>query len=136
MNDEDKLKSYLLNEAKELLNQFESIYPISYAITCSGECKPIMIYLEDEHPDPIYMIKELEKGLASGLRNGDYRSIGIAIDVLITPTDKTEKIDGIEIRLYADGKKTNFYLPYLRQDSLVKFLHEDSYSLEGNIQLE
>jgi hypothetical protein len=126
----EKIQENIILQAKHYLSEFESFYPFACVIDNRNNIKPVSAYLENDSPDVEEVLSELILGLKKGIEKKEYKAVGIALDVSVTPPHKKDTLDAIEIRVWDNGSKVNIYVPYFREtNGDISFI--DSYREEG-----
>ncbi|HEY0611782.1 MAG TPA: hypothetical protein VGD35_19050 [Chitinophaga sp.] len=116
------IRENIILQAENFLNEAGEFYPFGAVIDTKGDLKPVGIYFGEEHPDAGEVIDRLGVALYEGLERGDYKIVGMGIDIYL-PGRGEKKRSAIEIRIMdINGLIAKFWLPYqLNQFNKVEF---------------
>ena len=128
----EKLKNYIIEQAKFFLAQAGEFYPFGAVIGSNGSVIPLGVQLEDDHPQSQVVIEILENAVIKKLRNKEAKLAGIGTDVFYKPVGSNERKSSIQIRiLRSDGESTDCYLPYRKEGEEI--VYEDALSEKGTL---
>jgi len=116
------IRENIILQAENFLNEAGEFYPFGAVIDTKGDLKPVGIYFGEEYPDAGEVIDKLGIALYEGLEKGNYKIVGMGIDVYL-PGEEDKKRTAIEIRIMdIKGLIAKFWLPYqLNQFNKVEF---------------
>jgi hypothetical protein len=118
-----ELRENITLQARHFLNEAREFYPFGAVINVNYLVKPVGIYFGQEHPESNDVINKLGSALYEGLQKGDYKIVGMGIDIYLPKTDDKETQSAIEIRIMnIDGLIAKYWLPYyFNQSKKVEF---------------
>lgn len=109
-------------QAEMFLKEFGEFFPFATAIGLNNEVIPISIYSEDEKPESITVINELEKAIMYFENKKRYKIVGICTDVLFKLDDNHMKTDALELRIDGVGlNRINIYITYKIENNHIEF---------------
>lgn len=116
------IRENIILQVTVFLNEAGEFYPFGAVIDAKGELKPVGISFGQEFPDSSDVIDKLGHALYEGLERGDYKIVGMGIDIYL-PTENGDKKTAIEIRIMnLSGLIAKFWLPYqFSQSGKVEF---------------
>lgn len=118
----EAIRENIILQANSFLNEAGEFYPFGAVINTKGEMKPVGVYFGQEYPDATDVIDRLGLALYEGLENGNYKIVGMGIDIYL-PAENEEKRTAIEVRIMSiNGLIAKFWLPYqFNQSNKVVF---------------
>jgi hypothetical protein len=103
----------LLPTALEFLASRREFYPFGGALDGNGRFAFAEAPPEVEAPSAQQVLDAVYEKLRSGAGRGDYRAVGVAADVRVTPPGKTEATDALFLEIeHASGICLHIYYPY------------------------
>lgn len=120
-----ELRENIILQAKHFLNEVGEFYPFGAIMDVNNRVKPVGIYFDQEHPASSDVINKLGRALYEGLQKGDYKIVGMGIDIYLPEGDDKDKVSAIEIRIMnIDGLIAKYWLPYCFDQSAKVELKE------------
>lgn len=117
--DNSNIKNNIVAQAKYYLEQANEFYPFGAVINKNHELKPVSVYFEDDTPNAIDVLNKLENALREGIKNGEYISAGIGVDVYVKIDQ--EKREALEIRFFEEDKIVKSYFLYFKKQGQYYF---------------
>lgn len=108
----DSIRQLVIDQATAFLKDAGEFYPFGVAIDKNDELRPVGIYIDDEQPESGTVIDRLGEALWKGIEQGDYRMVGMGIDVYLPDDSPAGKTSAIEIRVLNEDLFIRYYLPY------------------------
>jgi hypothetical protein len=113
--DLDRLLSFCLPFAQEMLKKRDEFYPFAATVLINGELNPLAINSGEEHPSAKKMIDELTGVLKHNSAKGELQAAAICYDGRVT-VQSDEKKDAITVFLeHSNGESVTIYLPYSKK---------------------
>ena len=127
----EKLRDVIINQAKYFLANAGEFYPFGAMIAKDGSITPLGVQLEDDHPHPQEVIEVLESAIIKKLKNREAQFVGIGTDVNYKPVGRIEKKSAIQIRILGDDKSVDYYLSYRTENG--EFIFEELFTESGTL---
>jgi hypothetical protein len=106
--DLDRLLSFCLPFAQEMLKKHGEFHPFAVTVLTNGELNPIAIDSGEEHPSATKMIDQLTDLLKHNSAKGELQAAAICYDVRVT-VQGDEKKDAITVFLeHSNGDVSRF----------------------------
>ena len=118
----DLLTKNILSQAEHYLNDSDEFYPFGYSVKGNDELSPFSVYFEDDHPNSIEVINELEKAIQSQVNSNKFKAAAIGVDVYLNLPNSSDKVTAIQIRYFPSGISEEKLFKYHRKEG--KYLFE------------
>lgn len=119
----EDLMSEMIPFAKKMLAEHGEFLPFGGMILKTNEIVHAGATDErSDHPASKNLIDILRRNFATRSREGKLKATAIVYDVAVTPPDKQDKMDAIQVDLnHQDGYGISVFLPYVRNQDGLNF---------------
>jgi hypothetical protein len=116
-DDYQKMCEFLMELASSMIDDGGHLAPAGVAIGGDGTCTAVMAH-PDSYPiaDPDQMERLLIEGLRLGVKSGEYRATGIALELRELRRDGLPTVPAIKLMLESRaGRPATYYQPFRRR---------------------
>jgi hypothetical protein len=131
----DELLNLLLPFAQQTLEKNGTFLPFAAALSADGEPRMVAGYTGKETSTAEELIELILSGLRNGVREGEYRAVGICFDARVTPPNGGSKTDAVQVSLEnVEGDAVQIFLPY-RKNLFRKIVYGELFASGADPQV-
>jgi hypothetical protein len=111
----DELLDFIIQHAAYYLEESGEFFPFGGTVGADKHLRAAAVFPNDEQPGSQEVVDMLNEAFDKGLADGQYKMVGMGIDVVLPENWLGEQLSAVQILLRdLEGPMGEYHLPYFR----------------------